>query len=129
MTLGSVVMVTAIGFFAVAPLVLAWVSTDPARWGRVEGVLGRELPAGVLSPRWVVGLWVGFGAAYAAVGITQARTDEADGFPWLSLLLGAACMSTGVFNYVVYRRRCKAEESAQAQVEDRAEPSGPAASG
>jgi hypothetical protein len=43
--------------------------------------------------------------------------------PWSSY------MSNGVFNYVVYRRRRKAEESAQAQVEDRAEPGGPAAGG
>ena len=35
MSLGVVVVVTAIGFFVLAPLVLAWVSTDPARWGRV----------------------------------------------------------------------------------------------
>jgi hypothetical protein len=129
MSLGFVVVVTAIGLFVLAPLALAWVSTDPRRWSRVEGVLGRELPEGVLSPRWTVGLWVGTGAAYAAMGVVQARTEERDGFPWLSLLLGAAYMSNGVFNYVVYRRRRRAEESAQAQVEDRAEPRGPAPGG
>jgi hypothetical protein len=36
MGLGFVVVVTAIGLFVLAPLVLAWVSGNPARWGRVE---------------------------------------------------------------------------------------------
>ena len=121
MDAGLVVVVAVLGVFLLVPLALAWVSTNPRRWARVEGVLGRELPEGVLSPRWTVGLWVGVGAAYAAIGIMQARSAERDGFPWLSLLLGATYMANGVFNYVVYRRRRRAETSAQAQVEDRAE--------
>jgi heme A synthase len=127
MSLGFVVVATAIGLFVLAPLALAWVSADARRWSRVEGVLGRE--PGERGARWIAGLWVGMGVAFAAMGVAQARTEEADGFPSLSLLLGAAYMANGVFNYVVYRRRRAAERSAKPQVEDRAEPRGPAAGG
>ena len=129
MDAGLAVVLAVLGAFLLVPLVLAWVSANPRRWARVEAVLGRELPEGMLSPRWIIGLWVGIGAAYAAVGIVQARTDEPDGFPWLSLLLGGAYMLNGVFNYVVYRRRRRAEASAQTEVQDRAEPGRPRAGG
>jgi hypothetical protein len=129
MDAGLAVVSAVLGVFLLVPLAFAWVSTDPRRWARVEGVLGREPPAGVLSPRWTVGLWVGMGAAYIAVGIAQARTDEPDGFPWLNLVLGVAWMLNGGFQYVVYRRRRAAEASAQTQVEDRAEPGRPDAGG
>jgi hypothetical protein len=124
-----VVVLAVSGFFLLVPLAFAWVSTNPRRWARVERVLGREPPAGVLSPRWVVGLWVGLGTAYLAVGIVQARTDEPDGYPWLSLIMGGACLLNGGFNYVVHRRRRAAETSADTQVEERAEPGGPRAGG
>ena len=123
---GLVVVLAVLGAFLLVPLGFAWVSTDPRRWARVEGVLGRER---LLPPRLVVGLWLGIGAAYVAVGIAQYRTDEPDGYPWPSLILGVAWMLNGAFNYVVYRRRRAAENSAETQVEDRAEPGRPGAGG
>jgi hypothetical protein len=69
MDAGLVVVLAVTGAFLLVPLVFAWVSTDPRRWARVEGVLGREPPQGVLSPRWTVALWLVGGAAYAAIGI------------------------------------------------------------
>jgi hypothetical protein len=129
MDAGLVVVLALLGVFLLVPLGFAWVSTDPRRWARVEGVLGRQPLAGVLSPRWAVGLWVGMGAAYIAVGVAQARTEARDGLPWLSLLVGVAYMLNGGFFHVVHRRRRKAEESAKPQVEDRPEPGRPAAGG
>ena len=118
-----------LGAFLLVPLGFAWVSTNPRRWAGVERVLGRELPQGVLSPRWTVGLWLVAGAAYVAIGILQVRSEERDGFPWLSFLLGGAYMANGAFNYIVYRRRRRAEASVQPQVQDRAEPGRPGAGG
>ena len=129
MDAGLVIVLVVLGAFLLVPLVFAWVSTNPRRWARVEGVLGRELPAGVLSPRWTVGLWLGIGAAYVAVGTIQARSEERDGFPGLSLLLGGVYTVNGAVNYVVYRRRRRAEASVQPQVQDRAEPRGPGPGG
>jgi hypothetical protein len=129
MDAGLVVVSVVLGGFLLVPLVLAWVSTDPRRWARVEKVLGREPPAGVLSPGWAAGLWTAMGATYIALGIGQARTDEPDGFPWLSLALGIAWMLNAVFQYVVLRRRQAAARSAQTQVQDRAEPGRPGAGG
>jgi hypothetical protein len=126
---GLVVVSAVLGAFLLAPLVLAWVSTNPRRWARVEGVLGREPPAGMLSPRWAAGLWGGMGAAYIAMGIAQARTEERDGSPWLSLALGVGWMLNGGFNYVVYRRQRAAERSAETQVQDRPEPGRPRTGG
>jgi hypothetical protein len=125
MDAGLVVVLAATGVFLLVPLGFAWLSTNPRRWSRVEGVLGRELPAGMLSPRWIIGLWAGMGAAYIAIGIAQARTDKPDGFPWVSLTIGVAYILNGGFNYLIYRRRRKAETSVQTQVEGRAEPGRP----
>jgi hypothetical protein len=46
MDAGLVVVLALLGAFLLAPLTLAWVSTNPRRWSRVEGVLGRDLPSG-----------------------------------------------------------------------------------
>jgi hypothetical protein len=129
MDAGLVVVLAVLGVFLLVPLGFAWLSTDPRRWARVERVLGREPPQGWLSPRWAIGLWAGVGAMYIAIGVVQARTEERDGFQWLSLALGVTYLLNGGFLYVVHRRRQKAERSAQAQVEDRAEPGRPGAGG
>jgi hypothetical protein len=129
MSLGFVVVATAIGFFVLAPLVLAWVSTDPARWGRVEAVLGREPKGSERAARWALRLWLVAGAGYLVLGIVQARTEERDGPPWLSLLLGASYLFNGGLQYRMYRRMRRREASVQPQVEDRAEPGRPAAGG
>ena len=129
MSLGFVVVVTAIGLFVLAPLAFAWVSTKPARWGRVEAVLGREPKGSERTARWALGLWLVGGAGYLVLGIFQAWTEERDGPPWLSLLLGASYLLNGGLQYVTYRRRRRREVSVEPKVEDRAEPGGPAAGG
>jgi hypothetical protein len=124
MDAGLVVVLAVLGVFLLVPLAFAWLSTNPRRWARIEGVLGRE-PNRERPARWVAGAWVGMGAVYIAVGIIQARSRQRDGFPWLSLLLGAAWMLNGGTQYVIYRRRRAREVSVQSQVEDRAEPGRP----
>jgi hypothetical protein len=129
MDAGLVVVATAIGFFVLAPLVLAWVSTDPARWGRVEAVLGREPGGSERAARWALRFWLVAGAGYLVLGIVQARTQERDGPPWLSLLLGGSYLLNGGLQDRMYRRMGGREASAETQVEDRAEPGGPAPGG
>jgi heme A synthase len=129
MSLGFVVVAAAIGFFVLAPLVLAWVSADPARWGRVEAVLGREPRGSERAARWAPRFWLVAGAGYLVLGIVQARTEERDGPPWLSLLLGGSYLLNGGLQYRMYRRMRRRAASAEPQVEDRAEPGGPAPGG
>jgi|Tabmets5t2r1_1033131.scaffolds.fasta_scaffold94268_2 hypothetical protein len=129
MDAGLIVVVAAIGFFVLAPLVLAWVSTDPARWGRVEAVLGREPRGSERAARWALRFWLVAGAGYLVLGVVQARTRERDGPPWLSLLLGGSYLLNGGLQYRMYRRMRRRTASAETQVEDRAEPGGPAAGG
>ena len=125
MDAGLVVVLAATGVFLLVPLAFAWLSTNPRRWARIEGVLGRDPRGSERLARWAPGFWVGMGAVYIAVGIIQARTRERDGFPWLSLLLGAAWMLNGGTQYVIYRRRRAREVSVQTKVQDRAEAGGP----
>ena len=66
MDAGLVVVAAVLGGFLLVPLVFAWVSTNPRRWARVEGVLGRE-PEGKV-PRWLWGIWIGFSALYVVMG-------------------------------------------------------------
>jgi hypothetical protein len=103
-----VVVVALLGVFLLVPLVLAWVSTNPRRWSRVERVLGRE-PSRERPVRWVAATWMGLGAVYLALGIVQARTPRQDGPPWLSLLLGATWMLNGSVQLFLYLRNRKRE--------------------
>jgi hypothetical protein len=126
MDAGFVVVVAAIGFFVLVPLALAWVSTDPGRWGRVEAVLGREPRGSERAARWALRAWLVAGAGYIVLGIVQAWTEERDGPPWLSLLLGGSYLLIGGLQYHMYQRMRRREASAEPQIEDRAEPGGPA---
>jgi hypothetical protein len=110
------------------PLGFAWVSSNPRRWARVEGVLGRE-PVGRAPPRWLFVAWAGLGAVYIGSGIIQARTAERDGFPWVNILIGILWMLNGGTQYLIHRRRRAEELSAEAQVEGRAEPGRPGPGG
>jgi hypothetical protein len=69
------------------------------------------------------------GAGHLVLGVFQAWTEERDGPPWLSLLLGGSYLFNGGLQCLWYRRMRRREASAQPQVEDRAEPRGPAAGG
>jgi hypothetical protein len=128
MDAGLVVVLAVSGVFLLVPLAFAWVSTNPRRWARVEGVLGRE-PVGRAPPRWLFVAWAGLGIVYIGSGIIQARTAERDGFPWVTILIGILWMLNGGTQYLIYRRRRAKELSADTQVEDRAEPGGPRAGG
>jgi hypothetical protein len=127
MDAGLVVVLAVLGVFLLVPLVFAWLSTNPRRWSRVEGVLGREPRASERAARWAIGCLFAVGPAYIVIGIVQARTDEPDGTPWLSFFLGAVGLVNGATQYVVYRRR--RAESLQTQVQRRAEPGRPGPGG
>jgi hypothetical protein len=70
MSLGFVV-VAAVGFFVLAPLVLGWVSADPARWGRVEAVLGREPRDSERAARWALRFWLAAVPATSSSGSSR----------------------------------------------------------
>jgi hypothetical protein len=127
MDTGLVVVLVVSGFFLLVPLVLAWASTSPRRWARVEGVLGREL-AGKPPPRWLFAGWIVLGVLYLAMAVLQARTPERDGFPWFNLFAGVFWILNGGSQYLVYRRM-RQRESAETQVERRAEPGRPGTGG
>ena len=61
MDAGLVVVSEVLGVFLLVPLVFAWVSTNPRRWARVEGVLGREPKGSARLARWSTRLWFGVG--------------------------------------------------------------------
>ena len=65
-----------------------------------------------------------------AIGFfVQARTEERDGPPWLSRLLGGSYLLNGGLRYRMYRRMRRREASVEPKVEHRAEPGGPAPGG
>ena len=128
MDAGLVVVLAVTGAFLLVPLAFAWLSTNPRRWSRVEGVLGRE-PVGRTPPRWLFGAWTGLGLAYIAIGIIQARDSQQRGFPWFNVLIGTLWMLNGGTQYLVYRRRRAKEFSAQTKIEDRAEAGRPRSGG
>ena len=127
MDAGLVVVSAVLGVFLLVPLVLAWASTSPRRWARVEGVLGREL-AGKPPPRWLFAGWIVLGVLYLAMAVLQARTPERDGFPWFNLFVGVIWLLNGGTQYLMYRRM-RRRESAQTQVEHGAEPGRPGTGG
>ena len=77
MDAGLVVVLAVSGVFLLVPLVFAWVSTDPRRWARVEGVLGRDLPTGHdRVPRWMPALSLGAGVLYLVLGAYGLLVEE-----------------------------------------------------
>ena len=126
MDTGLVVVAAVVGAFLLVPLVLAWVSTNPRRWARVEKVLGQDV--GQAPPRWLFGGWIGFGVVYLVMAAIQSRTPERDGFPWVNVVVGILWILNGCTQYLVYRRM-RRRESAETQVEHRAEPGRPRTGG
>ena len=90
-------------------------------------MLGREL-AGKPPPRWLFVGWSVLGVLYIAMAALQARTPERDGFPWFNLFVGVFWILNGGAQYLV-SRQMRRRESAQPQVERRAEPGRPGTGG
>jgi hypothetical protein len=131
MDAGLAVVLAVLGAFLLVPLWLAWVSTDPRRWARVEGVLGRELnPKRV--PSWLWWVWIGFSVLYVIMGVARllGRDDEVG--RWLGAVWVLQGTIWGFLCGWYYRQRRQeqaAARSAQTQVQDRAEPGRPGAGG
>ena len=128
MDAGLVVVSAVLGVFLLVPLVLAWVSTNPRRWAWVEGVLGREPRGSERLARWSMWLWFGVGVAYLVIGVVQVRSGQGGDLRWVSFVLGFLYLLNGFTQYAMYRRM-RRRESAQTQVEDRAEPGRPGTGG
>jgi hypothetical protein len=118
-----VVVVAVLGVVLLVPLVLAWVSTNPCRWARVERVLGRERRP--LSPRVALGAWTGLGSSYLVAGLVQLRSDRPGDAGWLMVGFGLLYLAVGAAAYLLNRRLQAGARSPQAKVEDRAEPGRP----
>jgi heme A synthase len=128
MDAGLVVVGAVLGVFLLVPLALAWVSTNPRRWARVERMLGREPKGSARLARWSMRLWFGVGAAYLVIGVFQVVSGQAGQLRWVSFVLGFLYLLNGFTQYAMYRGM-RRRESAQTQVEDRAEPGRPGAGG
>ena len=128
MDAGLVVVAAVLGVFLLVPLGFAWVSTDPRRWARVEGVLGREPKGSERLARWSMRLWFGVGVAYLVMGVVQVLSGQAGELRWVSFVLGFLYLLNGGTQYAMYRRM-RRRESAQTQVQDRAEPGRPGTGG
>ena len=128
MDAGLVVVSAVLGVVLAVPLVLAWVSNNPRRWSRVEGVLGREPKGSTRLARWSMRLWFGVGAAYLVMGVVQVVSGQGGELRWVSFALGFLYLLNGGTQYLMYRRM-RRRESAQTQVEDRAEPGRPGTGG
>jgi hypothetical protein len=130
MDAGLVVVLAVLGVFLLIPLGLAWVSTSPRRWSRIEGVLGRDLPTGHdRVPHWMPWALIGGGVLYLAGAILLRRDRDAPGSLPLWVLTGIGYIALGMAHLIVRRRQERRSASVQSQVEDRAEPGGPAAGG
>jgi hypothetical protein len=125
MDAGLVVVLAVLGAFLMVPLGFAWVSTNPRRWARVEGVLGREPPRQV---RWAPWFWVVAGAVYLLGGTARIRNDQPDAVGWVFVVIGASYLVFGAVGFV-YLARVRRERSVQPQVQERPEPGGPGAGG
>ncbi len=124
MDAGLAVVLAVLGAFLLVPLWLAWVSTNPRRWARVEGVLGREPRREV---RWAPWFWVVGGAVYVWTGTVRVRSDQPD-VGWVFVVMGAMYLAFGAAGFLL-RARVRRERSVQSQVQDRAEPGRPGAGG
>lgn len=125
MDAGLVVVLAVLGLVLLVPLGFAWVSTNPRRWARVEGVLGREPRREV---RWAPWFWVVAGASYVVLGAVRLRGHQS-GVGWVTLVVGAMYLAIGGAAFVL-RARVRRERSAlESQVEHRAEPGRPGAGG
>ena len=127
MDAGLVVVLAATGVFLLVPLAFAWLSTNPRRWARIEGVLGRDPRGSERWARWAAGFWVASGSVYIVMGVVRLRSDV-PGLGWVWLVMGALYIAFGVAGYLL-QDRVRRERSTQPQVQDRAEPRGPGAGG
>jgi hypothetical protein len=127
MDAGLVVVLAVLGAFLMVPLGFAWVSTNPRRWGRVEGVLGREPRGSERLARWAWAVRVGIGATYLVMGIVQVRRGQAL-VGWAFAVLGSLQFALGAAGFLL-RARVRRERSVQPQIQDRPEAGGPGPGG
>jgi len=127
MDAGLVVVLAVLGVFLLVPLAFAWVSTNPRRWARVEGVLGREPRGSERWARWAWGFRVGIGAIYLVMGIVQLRGPRSL-IGWVFAVIGSLQVALGAAAYLL-QARVRRERSVEAQVQDRAEPGRPGPGG
>jgi hypothetical protein len=120
---GLVIVLVVLGTFLLGPLGLAWVSTSPRRWARVEAVLGRDRR--MLPPRGALAVWTGLGSIYLVAGFVQLRSDRPGSTGWLMVGFGLLYVAIGAAAYLLNRRLQTGGGSAQTQVQDRAEPGRP----
>ena len=125
MDAGLVFVLAATGVFLLVPLAFAWLSTNPRRWARIEGVLGRDPRGSERWARWAAGFWVASGSVYIVMGVVRLRSDRPSDFGWLIVAQGALFMALGAAVYLVNRRLRRTAASVKTQVEDRAEPGRP----
>ncbi len=126
MDAGLVVVLAVLGVFLLVPLALAWLSTNPRRWSRVEGVLGRDPRR---EARWAPWFWVGIGSAYVVIGIAQLRSDDPHLGGWVAVVLGVLYIALGVAALLLRRHLRRTGGSVQTQVQHRPEPGRPGAGG
>jgi hypothetical protein len=126
MDAGLMVVLALLGAVLLVPLALAWVSTNPRRWSRVEGVLGRDLPSGHNRvPRWLPWMLIGCGVGYLVAAFAMARDPDTPSLFLFWALTGAGYVLAGVIHLVTRRRQKRKAASDQPQVGDRAEPGKP----
>jgi hypothetical protein len=106
MDVGLVVVLAVLGAFLLVSLAFAWVSTNPRRWARVEGVLGRDLPTGHNRiPRWLPVLAVGVGVLYLILGVYGLLVEQpARRMVPFWFLQGVICLAMGLGQYHDLRR-------------------------
>jgi drug/metabolite transporter (DMT)-like permease len=125
MDAGLMAVLALLGAVLLVPLALAWVSTNPRRWSRVEGVLGREPKARPYPPRWLPWALIGGGAGYLASAIAMARDRDTPSLFLFWALTGAGYVLAGVIHLVAQWRQKQKAALGQPQVRDRAEPGKP----
>jgi hypothetical protein len=93
-------------------------------------VLGRDLPTGQdRVPRWLPWGLIAGGVAYLAGAMLMMRDRSAPRhFPFWALT-GIGYILLGITHLIARRRQERKAASVEPQVEDRAEPRGPAAGG
>jgi uncharacterized membrane protein (DUF2068 family) len=127
MDAGLVVVLVVLGVFLLVPLGLAWVSTNPRRWARVEAVLGRDPRREV---RWAPWFFVVGGSVYVVIGIAQLQSvDDPHRGGWVVIVLGVLYFARGVAALFLRRHLRRTGGSVQTQVQRRAEPGRPRTGG
>ena len=125
MDAGLMVVLALLGAVVLVPLALAWVSTNPRRWSRVEGVLGREPKTRPYPPRWLPWVLIAGGAGYLVAALAMARDPDTPSLFLFWALTGTGYVLAGVIHLVARRRQKRKAASDAPPAGDRAEPGKP----